>query len=235
MKRNRNWNILFTVISILGGIFVVAPLLLRIPLMQDAFAWFLQPLKDSGYKSSYIETFGAILGTFLAVAGTLWTQRKIDEAVDKKEIKECALIIFYDFEFALKDLTKLMQYYQNSQRTISNVLLDYKEFAKRQKRYRIYIDDDWIHNVAKLSHKLSSREIQKIYKLYGDLCTIRNAFNTSSDSLSEDEAKIVYSILWHNLCQMETESEYSLRSKVTMKDDIKQLMDRLREIAQISA
>ena len=234
MKKNSNWNILFTVISILGGIFVVAPLLLRIPLMQDAFSWFLQPLKDSGYKSSYIETFGAILGTFLAVAGTLWTQRKIDEAADQKAVKESALIIYYDFEFAFKDLVKLMRLYMNTSQIISNVLLDYRAFAKWRKRCRIYIDEDWIHNVARISHELSSQEVQKIYKLYGDLCTIRNAFNGAAEDISEDDAQIAYSIMFHNLCQIEAGITSPFRPTVDLKEDIKQLMDHLKAIAQIS-
>lgn len=234
MKRNRNWNILFIVVSMMGGIFVVAPLLLRIPLLRNAFAWFLQPLKESGYKSSYIETFGAILGTFLAVAGTLWTQRKIDQAADKKQIKECALVIYYDFEFALKDMTSLMQSYLYSQRTVSNVLLDYSEFVKRQKRYRIYIDDDWIHNVARVSHELSSNEIQRIYKLYGDLCTIKNAFSAYPEGIPEDVAKTVYSLIFHDLCTIVTTLTQPMRSEVTIKEELESLLRRIKEIAQIS-
>lgn len=232
MERNKNWNILFIIISMLGCVFVAAPLLLRIPFVRDLLSWFLQPLKDSGYKSSYIETFGAILGTFLAVAGTLWTQRKIDEASDKKEIKECALIVYYDFEFALKDLVAIMQLYTYSQRTISNVLLDYEEFKKRQKRCRIYIDDDWIHNVARLSHVLASNEIQQIYTLYGDLCTIKTVFNSSADEISEDGAKRAYSVIFH-LCSIERELGHSMPADVKIKKDIVLLMERIKEIAQI--
>lgn len=48
----------------------------------------LRPLKESEYNICYIETFGAILGTFLAIYGTLWTQRKIDERTAKKNYEK---------------------------------------------------------------------------------------------------------------------------------------------------
>ena len=168
------------------------------------------------------------------MAGTLWTQRKIDEAADQKAVKESALIIYYDFEFAFKDLVKLMRLYMNTSQIISNVLLDYRAFAKWRKRCRIYIDEDWIHNVARISHELSSQEVQKIYKLYGDLCTIRNAFNGAAEDISEDDAQIAYSIMFHNLCQIEAGITSPFRPTVDLKEDIKQLMDHLKAIAQIS-
>lgn len=226
-------NILFIVVSILGCAFVVVPVLLRVPFIANVLTWLLRPLKDSGYKSSYIETFGAILGTFLAVTGALWTQRKIDERTDEKELIECALIIYYDFTFALDDLITLMQLYTDTQQTISNVLLDYDEFIKRQGKCRIYIDKDWIHNVAKLSHALPSSYIQNIYKLYGDLSTIKNVFNSSAEVISEDDAKMVYSMIFQGMCNFEAVLRYPLQAKVSLKEDIVLMLEKIKEIAQI--
>ena len=87
-------------------LFLVIPLFLRINWVYDSLSWFLQPLRKSEYKSSYIEIIGAILGTFLAVTGTLWTQRKIDSVMEQKEIQKRALIVYYVFCFAFNDLTK---------------------------------------------------------------------------------------------------------------------------------
>lgn len=56
------------------------------------FAKSAKKLGFSGVRSlsniCYIETFGAILGTFLAIYGTLWTQRKIDERTAKKNYEK---------------------------------------------------------------------------------------------------------------------------------------------------
>lgn len=219
----------------MGGIFVIAPLLLRIPFIRIIVSWFLQSLGDSGYKSSYIETFGAILGTFLAITGTLWTQRKIDEVTEKKELRESALIVYYDFNFAFNDIITFMQSYLNSQRKISNVIDDLEQYQKKKKKYRIYIDDDWIHNVAKLSHLLTSNEIQMIYKLYGDLNTIKKVFNSTENNISVDEEKSAYSIMFHEICCIETELKRPMYIEVFLKDNIKSVMDKLKEIGHISS
>ena len=221
-------------VSIIGGIFIISPLLLHIPCIRMFFSWFLQPLGDSGYKSSYVETFGAILGTFLAVAGTLWTQRKIDEVAEKKELKESALIVYYDFKFAFNDITTFMDSYLFSQRKITNVIDDFEKYKKLKKKYRIYIDDNWIHNVAKLSPALSSDEIQMIYKLYGELNTIKKVFNTPVNEVSEDEEKSAYSIMFHAICNIEAEMKHPIRIEVTLKDNIKNIMERLKEVGNIS-
>lgn len=84
MNNKKYRNTFFIIVSIIGGIFIVSPIILRVPFIRDFFSWFFRSLGNSDYKSSYIETFGAILGTFLAVTGTLWTQRKLDEIIRKQ-------------------------------------------------------------------------------------------------------------------------------------------------------
>ncbi|WP_202766286.1 hypothetical protein [Clostridium paridis] len=49
---------------------------MRVQIFSGLLSWLLSPLKTTEYKSSYIQTFGAILGTFMAVSGALWTQKK---------------------------------------------------------------------------------------------------------------------------------------------------------------
>ncbi len=229
----KNRNVLFVMVSIIGGIFIIAPLLLRIPCIYIAFSWFLQPLGDSGYKSSYVETCGAILGTFLAVAGALWTQKKIDEGTEKKELEESALIVYYDFKFAFNDIIAFMNSYLFMQGKITNVIDDFEKYKKHKEKYKIYIDDDWIHNVAKLSSVLSNDEIQMIYKLYGDLSTIKKVFNTSINEVSEDEDKSVYTIMFNTICSFD-ELKYSTYKEVVLKDNIKSIMERLKKIGNIS-
>lgn len=234
MKSNKNRNVLFIIPSIIGTMFIISPLLLRIPCIRVLFSYFLQPLVDSGYKSSYIETFGAILGTFLAVTGTLWAQKKIDEVADKKEIKESALIVYYDFKFAFDDLATFMVSYLKSQRKIINTINDLEKYKEFKKKYRIYTDNAWIHNVAKLSPILSNDEIEIIYKLYGDLSTIKKVFNTPINEMSEDEEQSAYFIMFYNLFNIKAKLKRPMRIDVTLKDNIIKIMDRLKRISNIS-
>ena len=73
MNRKRTPNILFIIVSAISAAFILIPLVLRIEFVYKAVSWFISPLGE--YGSSYIETLGAILGTFLAITGALWTQK----------------------------------------------------------------------------------------------------------------------------------------------------------------
>ena len=68
-------------------IFVTSPVLLKNEWIYKWISSLLSPLKQEGYKSSYIETIGALLGTFLAISGALWTQRRIDRKKRKEHSK----------------------------------------------------------------------------------------------------------------------------------------------------
>lgn len=232
MKKRKN-SLLFVTVSIISLLFLIMPFLLRINLVDNALSWFLQPLRNSDYKSSYTEIIGAILGTFLAVTGTLWTQRKIDEGMEQKEIQKKALIVYYDFYFALNDLIDFMKSYLSCKKSKTvNVIDDWDTYKKFKKKYRIYIDSDWIHNVAELSSQLENDEIQMIYKIYGDLHTIERSFN-NSESLLEENDKLTYNIIFREICNVEVDLSNPISFDVQLKEDKKVLLEKLKEIAQI--
>lgn len=233
MNKRKNTNLLFLIVSAISVAFIFIPLILRIELVYKAVSWFLCPLSE--YGSSYIETLGAILGTFLAVTGALWTQRKIDEVQDKKELRESALIVYYDFEFAFKDIIRFMIHYLLHQDTICNFLNDFEEFKSQKEKSHIYIyiDDNWIQNVAKLSYTLSSSEIQCIYKLYGDLNTIRRAFNSPVNGITEDDAESAYSVMYKDFCKIEWNLTRQTPPEVTLKEDIQSIIEKLKELSNI--
>ena len=214
-------------------LFLVIPLFSRINWVYDSLSWFLQPLRKSEYKSSYIEIIGAILGTFLAVTGTLWTQRKIDSVMEQKEIQKRALIVYYDFYFAFNGLIDFMKsclLYKKSD--ILNVIDDWDTYMKFKKKYRIYVDDDWIHNVAELTGQLKNDEIQSIYKIYGDLHTIKRSFN-NSEKLLEENDRLAYNIIFCEICEVEEKQSKPISYDVKLKEDKKVLLERLKKIAQI--
>lgn len=235
MNKNRNTNILFMVVSAISAVFIFIPLILRIELIHRAVSWFLRPLGE--YGSSYIETLGAILGTFLAVTGALWAQRKIDEVQDKKELRESALIVYYDFKFAFNDIAAFMRRYLSQQQKVCNILEDFEQFKKTKEisHIYIYIDDNWIQNVAKLSYSLSSNEIQQIYKLYGDLNTIERAFNSSVNEMSQDDARSAYSIMFKDLCKITGTLTTPMTIDASLKEDVQLIMDKLEKLSGVKA
>lgn len=53
-------------------LFLISPLLIRVPLLHRIISFYLEPL--GSFKDSYIGIIGTVFGTFLGVIGALWTQ-----------------------------------------------------------------------------------------------------------------------------------------------------------------
>lgn len=153
--------------------------------------------------------------------------------MEEKEIQKRALIVYYDFYFAFNDLIDFMKsclLYKKSD--ILNVIDDWDTYMKFKKKYRIYVDDDWIHNVAELTGQLKNDEIQSIYKIYGDLHTIKRSFN-NSEKLLEENDKLAYNIIFCEICEVEEKQSKPISYDVKLKEDKKVLLERLKKIAQI--
>lgn len=84
-------KVAYTVMLVITGLFLIIPLLLRIPIVSSMVDWIMDGLVISDYKSSYLEVLGGIAGSWLAITGAIYTQRKFDEekkAEDEKEKRE---------------------------------------------------------------------------------------------------------------------------------------------------
>lgn len=187
MKYKR--DLLFWIVFILAILFLFSPLVLRIPAMKIALEWFLMPLRDNAYKSTYIETIGTMIGTVLAIAGTLLLQGMIDKREDKekesqkqREIKYKIVIIYYDLKLAFEDIAKIY-----NMLVVSAFLINDKnkvdEFFDSASKIELYIDENWIRNVASLCDELDESILENIFLIYGNICSIKSGLKSMDKSL----------------------------------------------------
>lgn len=175
-------NKLFFVSIIITIIFIIAPLWLRIPCLRQLISFFLIPLKEQGFKSSYIETLGAFLGTFLAVTGALWTQKQAEEKADKenrekleRENRFRIVTIYYDLKLAFKDLEEVYKMWLCVKLTPQEV--PQEKFSDYCKTVNIYIDSNWIRNVSALGDVFEEEFIEEIFVTYGKIDTLSKYLN----------------------------------------------------------
>lgn len=152
------------------------------------FSEMLIPLKSSDYKSTYVETLGALsgtfLGTFLAVLGTHYSQRMHDEKSKQNETIESATIVYNDFSFAISESKTNFVNAENMQSgSMSETDSSYVYYIRLKKSYNVRIDKEWIHTVAKLCHVMEDAEIKLIYSVYGDLESIIDSFKKQLDGI----------------------------------------------------
>lgn len=206
-------NKLFSICIFIALLFLISPLLLRIPWVESMVIYILFALKEEGYKSSYIETIGAIFGTFFAITGALWTQRKIDLKNENRIIKEAAVIVYYDFKFAFDDLFRFEYAYACIKPETDNEYDDLEYFLKYKKDIKICIDPNWICNVAKLCDVLTSEELKLIYKIYGNFETIKCVFEKADKEIDIIMAHRIYHLIHRDLCDLTLAPQIEVKHK----------------------
>lgn len=218
---------MFLIAIIITAIFLLSPLWLNCEILYSFVSCFLSVLKDQGFKSSYIETCGAILGTFLAITGALWTQREIDRKKELLEIKQAATVIYFDFKFAFDDIFTFERSYACVPPEIKNQYNDIEIFNKYRRGIKLYIDSDWIHNVAKLCGIMTNEQIKQIYNIYGTLETIKASFEKKDEEVDERLAHYIYNVIYAELFDLT-----SPPIKISEKEINKKLMKSLKKLTE---
>lgn len=167
--------IIFSIIIVVVTMFIF-PLSLQTTVIKQIVNCLLSFSKNPDYKVAYVEFLGAIIGSFMAICGSVWIQSQVDKRQEIDRRKKYACIVFNDLDLAFKDLLKLVdetdkQYDQtNRDNKDYKVLLSEISMGKK-----IYLSPNWISDVAQLNNVLSREDIQTIYKYYGILLDIDQA------------------------------------------------------------
>lgn len=227
----KNTNLIFYITFALAIIFVLSPLILRIPFIKNTVDLFFDSLMYSDYKSSFLETIGSILGTVLAITGTLLLQKKIDEkSEEEKRVKEnndirfSIIVIYYDLKLALNDISTMHKIAWLLACTSEEN--NFKTFYECARTINLYIDDDWIRNVASLHHILDEDFLEDIFLLYGEICTIRNTL----ESNIYDEKKTLMACKL--ICKYYSFSNFGSENPV-LNNKYKEMLDKLKSIGKI--
>lgn len=213
MKKTNNNNYLFRFSLIFIICIVIFPLITKIPFVKEFLRYLLSFTGNSEYKTAYIELLGTIVGSFIAIFGALWTQRKIDEKKALNQKKMHARIIYYDFELAFKDLKRIFfeteLELKRTQKT--SVEDERKTFCQIACGRKLYLNQNWITDVAQLANTIPDHYIEKIYKTYGYLEDIDLAMQ------SEDWEKIS-DIYVSRICQfIDSKNELYGNHKIVLK------------------
>lgn len=233
MKKKKNIStIYFIIICIIALLFILSPIIMRIPFVYDLVKWFLSALKDSQYKNTYIGALGSIIGTFLAITGVIWTQKLIEKNKKENESQKNALVMYYDYKFALDGILEIMNVVYPLVR--SNTMPDDEQIIRRfqnlKKKRKIYINPNWKQLVSSLQETLSSDDIKEALLLYYKLTMISISFNAPISETSRKEDMNSYSIMF-GLIDLELPLD---KNSISIKSNILRLQKHLALIAGLT-
>ena len=156
-------------------------MLLRITFIKQFVLFCLSFTDNPDYKIAYVELWGVIIGSFIAIYGTLWAQKKIDEKEKQEEYAKYACVVYYDIYFSCKELIKLFE------DTKSKFCLDainaedaVDKLCQTAMGRNLLYNSNWIVDVAQLTTVLTEVEIKHIYKCYEKLENINRAFHSNN-------------------------------------------------------
>ncbi len=211
----RERNAVITVIIVWIATLIIIPLLLKLPCIRQMVLYLLSFTNNADYKIAYVEFWGTIVGSFIAIWGALFVQRKIDEKAELSNRRKYACIIYYDLHFAFKDLKDIFdETKQNYGLKEINNQTDAEKFCKVALGRKIYLNPTWIADVAQLNDVLSPTEIRMVYKYYGKLVDIDRA-------LQSGDSENIRKIFVKDICWIISDS------KGDIHNDIQKILDKL--------
>lgn len=172
-------NVLLLFSVILAILFLLSPILLNFTWFYNIVDRFFEPLKTAEYKGAFIGACGGMIGSFLAITGALWVERRLAKDNDQQECEKTALILYYDMKLFYEGATHLAT---NMDRIINAVDIGSKEesFIICKNQTGIHIHPDWINLVASLTDYLDPYEIKQIHLFFGYVSDMKAILNHSN-------------------------------------------------------
>ncbi len=222
MKKELN-NWVFIIIIVIAIAFFLSPLLLKVPIIHLLVSNILSEFSFVEYKTAYINTVGALLGTFLAVSGALFTQQREHKKNDIVRKQKIAIAIKTELRFILNSLLKFESAYACIKPGTKNNYDDLKYFIKYKKDIYIEIDTEWRNKIAEIYSVLSYNDIEQLYKIYMDLSLIESICNKDERLISKKEAYTVYKIIYRDLADLTIAPKIEIKLKKENEDILEKL------------
>lgn len=191
---------------------------------------------NDGWTSFFGSYLGGVFGgiaTLMAVLITVRNGKKEREeeiAREKEElIRKSALIVYYAFENIQKFMIPLWK--KRKTKCINKLEKEDMDafFEARRCLDQFYFNDDWIKTVANLydSPLLERNDIKKIYEIYGHLMTIKKCIDCVQP-VDEEILKNAYRAM-NSIMRFEIRLIQNALPDYILKDDIKEIMDKLKK------
>lgn len=188
MKNSKNAKKSRVTLCVLGGIilFVVIPLLLKIPGIKGFFSWWLDFTDNSDYKTAYIEIVCGMLGVFLSVLGALRTEDYFRRRDEEKAAEECFRFIHAELNRCFYKLQMIFRETRISC-NLEDTGPDFRAaFCEVAKKHRLELNNEWISHMAQLNGKISKSEWNKLQMYFSRLAVIDNALHSGSSQEISD-------------------------------------------------
>ena len=154
-----------------AAIILAVPFLMMIPFINNWAQIYLASLGD--LRVAFIGFAGSSLGGIVAIFGSMWIQDNIRKKQKESDLRKSAFVIYHDFKLAFDDLLPFYQELIRSEGTIGSYHANIHRKLDSNVNSQLYLDANWINNVATLMDFDDSDLVERIYKTYGDL----NDFN----------------------------------------------------------
>ena len=228
MQKKYFYNLWFLIMVGVALAYVCSPFLIKVPSIYLLISDILGKFNSVEYKIAYINTVGALLGTFLAVSGALWTQQRENKRNDLIKKQKTAFTIKMELETTLMSLSKFAKAYACIGPNIDNGYDDLEFFLKFKKAIYVDTDSEWKNKIAEINTSLSNDDIEKLYKIFRDLSLIESIWNRDEKLITEKQAHMVYNIICSDLIDL----TFAPSVETEIKQKNKDILEKLNIIVQ---
>lgn len=175
---------------------ILSQILDRTMLGPVATAW--DKSEWASFLGSYIGGIATLAAVMLQISYSRFEQEQKEIQDQEERYKRSAFIIYYDFDFAKKDINGFktaltaLPALTASEKDNLDMILDNElntsiqvSISMNIKNFKqLYIDPNWVRNVAELQgcQNITEKNIEDIYSVYGYLSSIKQYIDDNNES-----------------------------------------------------